>query len=145
MHHAGHLTTHSTELSFVGGWHGNIGTVVTIKAHYQAEGCFQHNKFATIEDFNSIDRFDRWGHNFAIYLKTDKKLLVGKGSKDEKTSFLHILRCHEKKIISFRTNLDCAAFAKNNRDSCHGYQDSLYVGNLLITSSVLILGGHSEV
>lgn len=90
MHHAGHLTTHSTELSFVGGWHGNIGTVVTIKAHYQAEGCFQHNKFATIEDFNSIDRFDRWGHNFAIYLKTDKKLLVGKGSKDEKhTSFTY--------------------------------------------------------
>lgn len=97
MHHAGHLTTHSTELSFVGGWHGNIGTVVTIKAHYQAEGCFQRNKFATIEDFNSIDRFDRWGHNFAIYLKTDKRLLVGKGSKDEKTHFLHILRCHEKK------------------------------------------------
>lgn len=97
MHHAGHLTTHSTELSFVGGWHGNISTVVTVKAHYQAEGCFQHNKFATIEDFNSIHWYNRWGHSFTIYLKTDKKLLVGKGSKQEKTHFLHILRNHEKK------------------------------------------------
>lgn len=79
MHHAHHLTTHSTELSFVGGWHGNISTVVTIKAHYQAERCFQHNKFATIEDFNSIGWYDRWCHNFAIYLKTDKKNIDFKG------------------------------------------------------------------
>lgn len=43
------------------------------------------------------------------------------------------------------TNLDCAALAKDDGDTVHINHHSPDVGNLRVTSSVLILGVHGKV
>lgn len=48
-------------------------------------------------------------------------------------------------INSLVTNLDCAALPQDDSYSIHSDHHSLDVGNLLIASSVFILGDHSEV
>lgn len=140
------LTTHAAELSFVSRWHGDVSMVVTVKAHPQAEGCLQDNKFATIVDFNSIGWCDRWGHHCPIHLNIGEKLVIIKDSKEENTVHPDLLRCHERINQFFRrTNLDFAAFSEDDRDSVDIDHYRLHVGNLLVASSVLVLGVHGEV
>lgn len=140
------LTTHAAELSFVGRWHGDVGMVVTVKAHPQAEGCLQDNEFATIVDFNTISSCDRWGHRCPIHLNIGERLLIIMDCKEENTVHLDLLRCHERiKELFQRTNLDFASFLEDNRDSIHIDHHGLHVGNLLVASSVFVLGVHGEV
>lgn len=157
------LTTHATEQAIVGNRQGDVGVVVAVKTDPQAEGRLQDHKLAAQVDLDSADGGDRGDDHGPVDLE-DTETFVLSVCVRRRSSPLVLTTNHGKHtqcslgLMATKppaeigyvnqnqlTYLDRAAFAEDDGHPVHVDDHGPDVGDLLTTSSVLVLRVHAEV